>query len=77
MFETKGLKAQIEVPSPVKDLKAQAVGKNRTKLTWSKSQDVEGYLVYAQKNGKYGYCGMTTNIASSVSFIVTKALDSD
>ena len=34
----------------------------------------EGYLIYAQKNGKYGYVGMTT---SGTSFIDKKALDTE
>ena len=69
--------SEIKIPDPVMNLKAQPAGKNRTKLIWSKSKGAEGYLVYAQKNGKYGYCGMTTNMAGTVSYTDTKALDSD
>lgn len=61
------------VPNPVTNLKAYSAGGNQVKLTWTKSQGADGYLIYAQKNGKYGYCGMT----SSTSYVDKKALDSD
>ena len=43
------------------------------KLSWDEVEDVDGYLVYAQKDGKYAYVGMT----SATSFTDTKALDTD
>ena len=47
-------------PAAVTGLKAAAAGKNKVKLTWNTVSDADGYLVYAQKNGQYGYVGMTT-----------------
>ncbi len=58
----------------VTDLKAASAGKNKVKLTWNAVGAAEGYLVYAQKNGEYGYVGMTTQ---GTTFTDTKALDSD
>ena len=58
----------------MKNVKAVAAGKNKVKLTWNKVDDAEGYLIYAQKNGKYGYCGMTTS-KETTTFTDTKALD--
>lgn len=40
----------------------------------SPSSGAEGYLIYAQKNGKYGYVGMTTK---GTAFTDIKALDAD
>lgn len=59
---------------PVESLKATGSGKNQVELTWTGSKDATGYLIYAQKAGKYGYCGMTTQ---RTSFKDTKALDSE
>ncbi|RHR20537.1 leucine-rich repeat domain-containing protein [Clostridium sp. AF19-22AC] len=56
-------------PLPVSNLKAAADGRNRTRLSWNASSNAEGYLIYAQKKGKYGYCGVT----SGLSFIDKKA----
>ena len=47
-------------PPAVTELKAQAAGKYKVTLTWNKSTGAEGYLIYAQKKGSYGYVGMTT-----------------
>ena len=58
----------------VTGLKAASAGKNKVKLTWNAVGAAEGYLVYAQKDGKYGYVGMTTK---GTTFTDTKALDSD
>lgn len=58
----------------VQNLKAVSAGKNRVKLTWSSVDKAEGYLVYAQKDGKYSYVGMTTR---GTTFTDTKALDND
>ena len=57
-----------------KNLKAASAGKQRVKLTWDAVDKAEGYLVYGQKNGKYGYVGMTTR---GTTFTDTKALDTD
>ena len=67
---------QIEqyVPNGVTNLKAASAGKNKVKLTWNASYGADGYLIYAQKNGKYGYCGMTTK---GTSFTDVKALDTE
>ena len=60
-------------PEAVTNLKATAVGKNKVKLAWTASKGAEGYLIYAQKDKKYGYCGMT----SKTNYTDTKALDGD
>lgn len=64
----------IKKATPVKNLKAGSAGKKRVELSWDKAENAEGYLIYAQKNNKYGYCGMVTK---NTSFIDTKALDTD
>ena len=61
-------------PGTVTGLKAEPAGKNKVKLTWNAVGDAEGYLVYAQKDKKYGYVGMTTK---GTTFTDTKALDTD
>ena len=61
------------VPSAVTGLTASSYGKNATYLKWNHSAYAEGYLIYGQKNGKYGYVGMT-----SENFLVDgEALDTD
>ena len=64
---------KITPPAEVKNLKAAPAGKERVTLTWTASSGAEGYLVYGQKNGKYGYVGMT----SGTTFTDTKALYND
>ena len=61
-------------PGKVTGLKAVSAGKNKVKLTWNAVEGAEGYLVYAQKDKKYGYVGMTTK---GTTFMDTKALDTD
>ena len=68
------LQPVIEIPVAVTNLKSVSAGKNRVKLTWTASEGAEGYLIYAQKAGKYGYVGMTTK---GTSYTDTKALDTD
>lgn len=51
------------ITSAVENLKASNI-RGGVKLTWDKSPTAEGYLIYTHKNGKYGYCGMTTKGAS-------------
>ena len=58
----------------VTGLTAESAGKNKVRLTWNAVDGAEGYLVYAQKDGKYGYVGMTTK---GTTFTDTKALDTD
>ena len=62
------------MPSPpaVENLKAVSAGKQKVSLSWTASPGAEGYLIYAQKNGKYGYAGMTTK---GTSYTDAKALD--
>lgn len=60
-------------PSNVTGLKATAVGKNKVRLSWNIVSGANGYLIYAHKNGKYAYCGMS----SSNAFIDKKALDTE
>ena len=64
----------VEKSSTVTGLKAVSAGKNKVKLTWNPSEGAEGYLIYAQKNNKYAYVGMTTR---GTTFTDTKALDTD
>lgn len=61
------------LPNAVTGLKAAPAGKNKVQLTWNASSGAQGYLIYAQKNGSYGYVGMT----SGTFFADTKALDDD
>ena len=44
----------------VSDLRASSNGKNKVLVSWTKSAAADGYLIYAQKNKKYGYIGMTS-----------------
>lgn len=60
--------------SATQNVKAVSAGKQRVKLTWDAVEGAEGYLVYGQKNGKYGYVGMTT---LGTTYTDTKALDND
>lgn len=60
-------------PAAVTSLIAVSAGKNSVKLAWHASKGAEGYLIYTQKNGKYGYCGMTTK---GLTYTDTNALDS-
>lgn len=62
----------MKVISPVTNLKAQSAGRNKVTLFWNSSGNADGYLIYAQKKGKYGYCGMTTK---DTMYTDTKALD--
>ena len=57
-------------PKAVTELKAMSYGTGRTKLVWKASNNADGYMIYAKKNGKYAYVGMTTK----TSYIDTKAL---
>ncbi len=65
---------ELQKPETVTGLSATSAGKNKVKLSWSAVEDADGYLVYAQKDGKYGYVGMTTK---GTAFTDTKALDYD
>ena len=59
------------VPGALSTLSAAPAGKNAVKLSWQFSGVADGYLIYGQKNGKYGYVGMTT---TGKTFTDTKAL---
>lgn len=63
----------LTMPNTVSDLRASSNGKNKVLVSWTKSAAADGYLIYAQKNKKYGYCGMT----SKTSFVDKKTLDND
>ncbi len=67
-------KTVLSAPGTVTGLTAVSSGKNRVTLSWKAVSGAEGYLVYGQKDGKYGYVGMTTK---GTTFSDTKALDSD
>ena len=56
------------------NLRAATSGLSKVKLTWSAVSGAEGYLIYAQKAGKYGYVGMTTK---GTTFTDAKALVND
>ena len=58
-------------PGTLSTLSATPAGKNAVKISWQFSGVADGYLIYGQKNKKYGYVGMTTN---GKSFTDTKAL---
>ncbi len=62
-----------KIPGAATDLTAKAGGKNRVVLSWNAVEGADGYLIYAQKDGKYGYVGMT----GGTSFPDIKALDWD
>ena len=64
----------VRIPEAVTDFKSIPAGKQKVKLTWNSAEGAEGYLIYAQKNGKYGYVGMTTK---GTTFTDAKALDTD
>ncbi len=53
---------EIQIPSnfTTKNLKAVGVGSNGVQLTWGAVEGAKGYLVYAKKNNRYAYVGMTT-----------------
>ena len=61
-------------PPAVTNLKAVSAGRNKVSLSWTASKGAEGYLIYGQKNGSYGYVGMTTQ---GTTFTDTKALFDD
>lgn len=63
-------------PNAVTGLKAVPAGKKKVGLTWNESTGSEGYLIYAQKNGKYGYVGMTQS-GTLTSFTDIRALDTE
>ena len=58
-------------PGALSTLSAAPAGKNAVKLSWQFSGVADGYLIYGQKNSKYGYVGMTTK---GKTFTDTKAL---
>lgn len=63
----------IDAPGAVANLKAQPAGKNKVLLTWDIADADAKYLIYAVKEGTYGYCGMT----GSNRFVDTKACDGE
>ena len=71
--ENGGMVSRVALGS-VTNLKAVSAGKCAVKLTWNNVAGAEGYLIYAQKDGKYGYVGITTR---ETTFTDVKALDSD
>ena len=54
-------------------LQAFSAGTNKVNLTWNATDSSEGYIIYAKKNGKYAYCGMTNKL----SYTDTKASMTD
>ena len=70
------VKPQVEAPKAVTNLSAAAAGKGKVRLTWTKADKADGYLIYAKKNGTYGYCGLA-NAGTQTSYTDTKAIDTD
>lgn len=66
-----GARAMLQA---TENVSAAPAGKNKVSITWDAVEDAEAYLIYAHKNGEYGYCGMTSG---KTSFTDTKALDLD
>lgn len=64
---------RTEIPN-LTGLSAKSAGVRKVSLSWDNVSGVDGYLIYTQKEGKYGYCGMTTMGAS---YTDLKALDSE
>lgn len=60
--------------SKLSGLKATPSGARRVSLSWDEAAGAKGYLIYAQKNGKYGYVGMTTRGAT---YTDVNTLDTD
>ncbi len=58
-------------PNALGTLSAAPAGKNAVMISWQFSGVADGYLIYGQKDKKYGYVGMTTN---GKTFTDTKAL---
>ena len=63
-------------PNPVTGLRAASAGKNRVRLSWNPDYNADGYLIYARKNNKYAYLGMTSS-PKSTSYVDTAALVDD
>ena len=63
-------------PLPVKNLRAISAGNKKVRLSWTPDPNAEGYLIYAKKNNKYAYVGMTSK-GSASSYLDTNALDND
>lgn len=63
-----------EKPEAITGLKASSAGKRKVTLQWDEVFGADGYLVYAQKDGTYGYVGVQTKVTS---YTDTKALDND
>jgi len=54
--------AATKAPNPVTNLRASRAGKHKVRLEWdTPNGGADGYLIYAQKNGKYGYVGQPTD----------------
>lgn len=71
-----GFKFEAQKIPTVTGVKAVPAGKNKVTITWNKTNYAQGYIIYAQKNGTYAFCGMTTS-QSATTFTDTKALDTD
>ena len=74
--KTATCKVTVKFPTvaTLTNLRAVTGGPSKVKLTWNAVSGAEGYLVYAQKNGQYGYVGMTTK---GTTYTDTKALTAD
>lgn len=63
----------IFAPSPVSNLRAVSAGKNKVRISWSASAYADGYIICAQKGGKYAKLAHTVG----TTYLDTKALDAD
>lgn len=60
-------------PGTVNKINAYTAGNRKVSLNWNGVSGASGYLIYARKNGKYAYCGIT----NGTSFTDSQALNDD
>ena len=70
------VKEVIPPPGPVSNPQAEMAGKNKVTITWDEYEGVEGYLIYSEKAGKFGYVGMVKK-GNPTTYTDTKALDTE
>jgi hypothetical protein len=72
-IDVSGISASMQ---PVKNLRATSAGNKKVRLSWTPDYNADGYLIYAQKNKKYAYIGMTS-MGTTSTYLDTAALDTD
>ncbi len=70
----RSLTFHVNNPGTVRNIKCTPAGRNKVKLSWDAVPTAEGYLIYAQKDGVYGFVGMTTQ---GTTYTDVNALDTD